>query len=146
MPQCMLGYHPPRIRHMHPPGTMHPPKTMLPWDHAPPGTMHPSRPCTPHGTMHPPDHALPHPQDHAPPRPRTPPPPAQSMLGDMVNTRVVCILLECNLVMTYFYMAVGRDMAPRPPPDPLLTFLGNLAKYKLAPPTKLVPFGGNPLQ
>ena len=28
-------------------------------------------------------------------------PPAQCMLGDTVNKRVVCILLECNLVQEY---------------------------------------------
>ena len=41
-----------------------------------------------------------------PPPPRAEPPgpgtnlPSQCMLGDMVNKRAVCILLECNLVVT----------------------------------------------
>ena len=41
------------------------------------------------------------PQEQTPPGTRHPPgpdPPAQSMLGDMVKARAVCILLECNLV------------------------------------------------
>ena len=50
----------------------------------------------------PPDHV---PQDHAP-RDHTPPGPCiplvQSMLGDMVNARAVCILLECNLVIKIY--------------------------------------------
>ena len=37
------------------------------------------------------------PQDQAPPQTRHPL--AQSMLGDTVNARAVCILLECNLVI-----------------------------------------------
>ena len=37
------------------------------------------------------------PRDHAPPQ--TMRPPAQSMLGDTINARPVCILLECDLVM-----------------------------------------------
>ena len=60
-----------------------------PWDQAPPpspGARHPP------GTMHP--------QDQAPPGTRHPPgpgtPPEQSILGDTVNERAVCILLECN--------------------------------------------------
>ena len=39
-----------------------------------------------------------HPPEQAPPQDQAPTPPAQSMLGDMVNARVVRILLECNLV------------------------------------------------
>ena len=35
----------------------------------------------------------------SPPPPQTRHPPAQSMLGDTVNARAVCILLECNLVI-----------------------------------------------
>ena len=41
------------------------------------------------------------------PRPgRHPPSPEQSMLGDTVNERAVCILLECNLVICYFCFKV----------------------------------------
>ena len=36
-----------------------------------------------------------------PPPPRSRHPPAQCMLGDTVNKRAVCILLECNLVEFY---------------------------------------------
>ena len=54
------------------------------------------------------------PKDQAPPRPGTPPgpgtlpgpgrhPPEQRILGDTVNERVVCILLECNLVSTFYH-------------------------------------------
>ena len=38
-----------------------------------------------------------HPQEQAPPGPGTPS--EQCMLGDSVNKRAVCILLECNLVL-----------------------------------------------
>ena len=69
------------------------PQCMLGY-HLPPG------PCTPQ------DHAPP--RDHAPPPPLTMHPtgtmhpPAQSMLGDTVNAWAVRILLECNLVVTWF--------------------------------------------
>ena len=63
----------------------------------PPRTRHPPPPPPPPGTMHTPPGSR-----HPPPWSRQPPPPAQSMLGDMVNARVVCILLECNLVHFIF--------------------------------------------
>ena len=52
----------------------------------------------------------PPPQEQRHPPEQTPPgadppgadPPAQCMLGDTVNKRAVCILLECNLVERYF--------------------------------------------
>ena len=40
----------------------------------------------------------PRPGRHPPPQTSPTPSPEQSILGDMVNERVVCILLECNLV------------------------------------------------
>ena len=60
----------------------------------PPRTRHPPRPGTPQSR---------HPQDQAPPQTKNPsgpgtPPQEQCMLGDTVNERAVCILLECNLV------------------------------------------------
>ena len=70
------------------------------WDTTPQG---PGRP--PRGPGTPPDQAPPwtNPPDQAPPRTRyskdqAPSPQKQSILGDMVNKWVVCILLECNLV------------------------------------------------
>ena len=81
LPQCMLGYHPPP--RPDPPGTRHPPPGPgTPLDQTPP-TRHPPR------TRHPPLGTRP---------PQTRHPPMQCMLGDTVNERVVCILLECNLV------------------------------------------------
>ena len=46
-------------------------------------------------------------QEQAPP-PKSKHPPEQSMLGDMVNARVVRILLECNLVTSI--MVVCEDL------------------------------------
>ena len=37
-----------------------------------------------------------------PPGPGRHPPPEQSILGDTVNVRAICILLECNLVASLF--------------------------------------------
>ena len=60
-----------------------------------------------------------HPRDQSPPptQEQAPPPTAQCMLGDTVNRRAVCILLECNLVWKCNRVSatsVGvRD--PRPP-------------------------------
>ena len=71
----MLGYHPPRS--WHPPGSRHPPEQTPPRSRHSPGA----------GT----------PREQASPRADNPLP-AQCMLGDTVNKRVVCILLECNLV------------------------------------------------
>ena len=57
----------------------------------------PPRPGTPprsrHHTLYPPEQTSPPETRHAPP--------AQCMLGDTVNKRAVCILLECNLVMNF---------------------------------------------
>ena len=75
LPQCMMGYHPPRTRHP-PPGADTPA-----WSRHPSGTSHPLGPATP-GT----DTLL-----------------VQCMLGDTVNKRAVCILLECNLVYRSFH-------------------------------------------
>ena len=56
------------------------------------------------GTRHPPEPDTP--RTRPPPEPDTPRkqtlPPAQCMLGDTVNKRAVCILLECNLVCSLF--------------------------------------------
>ena len=57
-----------------------------PPDQAPPRTRAPSGPGTPQ-SRYPPDQAH---------------PPAQCMLGDTVNKRAICILLECNLVNNIF--------------------------------------------
>ena len=71
----------------------------------------------PAGIPHPPpDQAPPRPGtllDQVPPRvdtPQTRHPPAQCMLGDTVNKRVVCILLECNLVFYIFSQKYKRSM------------------------------------
>ena len=59
------------------------------------------------------------PGKHPPPGPGTPsqgpgrhhpppPPPEQSILGDTVNERAVCILLECNLVSYSLYCNVFK--------------------------------------
>ena len=49
-----------------------------------------------------------HPPEQTPPLEETPPgpgtPPVQCMLGDTVNKRAVCILLECNLVFIFYYL------------------------------------------
>ena len=69
------------------------------WDTTPPHgpgtpqTRHPTGPGTPQ-SRHPPDQA----------------PPAQCMLGDTVNKRVVCILLECNLVFYIFSQKYKRSI------------------------------------
>ena len=79
LPQCMLRYHPA------PPPTRQAP----PWTRQVP------------------------PQDQVPPGPGTlqtrqaPLPPKQSMLGDTVNERTVCILLECNLVFNELQVGNG---------------------------------------
>ena len=78
LPQCMLGYHTPY-------GTRHPPRPDIPLPSGPGST---------------PDQAPP--RADTPPGPGTPrdqaPLPAQCILGDTVNKRAVCILLDCNLV------------------------------------------------
>ena len=53
--------------------------------------------------------------------------------------------LAAIFFMTYFLQGRGGGHGPSSPPDPRLTFLGNLAKCKFAPPTKLAPFARNPL-
>ena len=67
------------------------------WDTTPQDQAHPRPGTAPSwDQVHPPTRHTP-----PPPRPGTPKtrhPPAQCMLGDMVNKRAVCILLECNLV------------------------------------------------
>ena len=91
LPQCMLGYHTP------------------PWDQAPPGT---DTPRTRHPRPGTPREQTPH-LDQAPPGAGTPQqqtPPVQSMLRDMVNTRVVRILLECNLVV---YISTNATVYPQ---------------------------------
>ena len=122
LPQCMLGADPPGSRH--PPDQAPPHGSRPPWEQTPP------RPGTPHTgadpplgadtpwTRHPlgglPLHAgIPPslgadtpqpgtPPDQAPPQEQTSPL-TQSRLGDTVNARAVCILLECNLVQFQIY-------------------------------------------
>ena len=65
-----------------------------PLEQTPPGPGTPQDQAPPLGTRH-------HPQEQTPPGADTPQsrhPPEQCMLGDTVNKRAVCILLECNLV------------------------------------------------
>ena len=60
-----------------------------------------------------------HPLDQTTPRPGTPllgagtpweqTPPVQCMLGDTVNERVVCILLECNLLVMFWFWNPSGD-------------------------------------
>ena len=82
-----------------PPRTRHPPSgadTLL--EQAPPRSRHLLGPGTP-----PPGADTP-PGPGTPPRSRPPweqTLPAQCMLGDTVNKRAVCILLECNLVIIF---------------------------------------------
>ena len=98
----------------HPPGPGTPPRTRYtPRPGTPPGTRYtplgpgapPQTRYTPKDQVHPlgpdtpPGPGTQRPGSGTPPGPGTPPRcPVQSMLGDMVNTRAVCILLECNLV------------------------------------------------
>ena len=98
LPQCMLGYHTP--------GTRHPLQQTSPGADTPRTRHHPSGPGTP-PRADPPGA----PRDQAPPQEQTPleqtppkadTPPEQCMLGDTVNKRAVCILLECNLVTMWF--------------------------------------------
>ena len=65
-----------------PPGSRHPPEADPSEADTPPRSRHPLEADTP--------------------RKQTPPPP-QCMLGDTVNKRAVCILLECNLVNSYHH-------------------------------------------
>ena len=84
VPQCMLGYH-------NPPGTRHPPGPgRYPWDQA--GTLPWDQVGTPWTRQTPPR------TRQAPPLGAGRHPPEQSILGDTVNERAVCILLECILV------------------------------------------------
>ena len=83
-----------------------------PWDQVhPPESRHPPGPGAPPRSRQPPRTRCTPPQEQPPPPPwdqvhplpeqTHPPPPTQSMLGDMVNTQVVRILLECNLVQSF---------------------------------------------
>ena len=73
-----------------------------PWKQTPPGSSHPPRKQIPPWSRPPwkqthlPEADTPQEADTPHPWEQTPPP--QSMFGDMVNARVVRILLECNLV------------------------------------------------
>ena len=71
LPQLMMGYHPR-------PGTAQadPPQADTPWNKLPPPTDPPEQTQLPRSI-----------------------PPEQCMLGDTVNKRAVCVLLECNLVV-----------------------------------------------
>ena len=77
-----------------PPGTRHPLEQTPPSDQAPLQSRHLQ-------DQAPPDQAPPisHPGTRHPP-PRSRHSTAQCMLGDTVNERAVCILLECNLVFS----------------------------------------------
>ena len=91
---------PPRTRYT--PGSRHTPRTR----YTPQGPGAPPRADTPLGPGTPPQRPGTPPawSRHTPGTRYTPQdqvhPPVQSMLGDMVNTQAVCILLECNLVIT----------------------------------------------
>ena len=94
LPQCMLGYHPPRAET--PLGGRHPPSRHPPGADTPLGADPPSR--------HPPGADPPgsrHPPCSRPPRSRQPPgtdtPPPGSRRQHTVNERPVRILLECIL-------------------------------------------------
>ena len=89
LPQCMLGYHTPQDQAA-PPGPGTPweqtPRGQTPLDQAPPWDQTP--PWTrPSQTRH-------------PPGTRPLPLRNQCILGDTVNKRAVCIVLECNLVFS----------------------------------------------
>ena len=93
LPQYMLGYHPtPPLQDQAPPGHRHPPRSRPHPGAGTPGTRHPPRADTLPGADTP--------QSRHPLGPGTPL--AQCMLGDTVNKRAVCILLECNLVCYLF--------------------------------------------
>ena len=87
-----------------PPWTRHPlgtdiPQSRHPRDQTPPRPGTPQSRCPPEQT--PPPTGPDTPQTRYPPSKHPPeqtPPPEQCMLGDTVNKRAVCILLECNLV------------------------------------------------
>ena len=83
LPQCMLEYQLP-LASRHPPWQGKPPARQTP----------PSKADTP--------------LSKADPLARRPPPLAQCMLGDTVNKRAVCILLECNLVLKLFLKQLNR--------------------------------------
>ena len=67
------------------------------WDTTPPPEADPPESRHPPGSRHTSPQEADPPQEAEPPGSRHPPP-AQCMLGDTVNKRAVCILLECNLV------------------------------------------------
>ena len=81
LPQCMLGYHPLGAD--------------TPQEQPPPGADTP-RSRHPLGADTP--------QEQTPPTSSKHPPSVQCMLGDTVNKRAVCILLECNLVLHDFIL------------------------------------------
>ena len=91
---------PPRTRQAHPPeqaGTSPGP--------GPPRTRHPSL----GPGRHPPPRTGRHPPEPGTPPRTSPPLPEQSLLGDTVNERAVCILLECNLFTVFspvYYMGM----------------------------------------
>ena len=75
---------------------------------------------TPPRSRHPPGGQTP-PWEQIPPQEQAPPP-VQSMLGDTVNTRVVRILLECNLV---WELKWDQELSKRIT-EPFCTLLGEL--------------------
>ena len=94
-----------RIPHPHPPGPgRYPQDQAPPQDQTTPGIRQAPPPPqyqegTPRTRETPPwDQTSPRTRQ-APPGTRQAPPREQSILGDMVNERAVCILLECNLVL-----------------------------------------------
>ena len=76
LPQCMLGYTPPKSRQ--------PPKSRHPQSRHPSKSRHPPETDTPPGSRHPPQEQT---------------PPSRSRLRHTVNERPVRILLECILVI-----------------------------------------------
>ena len=110
---------PPESRHpqgadIHPradtPQSRHPPEQTPPRTGTPP----PRSRHTPPYQVHPPGADPPKwtPPWSRPPRSRYIPPPAQSMLGGTVKTRMVRILLECNLVFQKNLSKIGMMSCP----------------------------------
>ena len=110
--QCMLGYHPP-------------------WQaDTPPASRHPSGKENPPGKADPPARRPPLWQGR-PPGKETPPS-AQCMLGDTVNKRAVCILLECNLVSSSFWENLENSYVGAPPLRKLAPHLGEILDPSLS--------------
>ena len=80
-----------------PPGSRHPPERQTPPEADPPGSRHPL------GSRYPPEADNPPTPTQEADTPQKADTTPQSILGDTVNVRAVCILLECNLVWPNFW-------------------------------------------